>query len=422
MKSHDLALEPSRTSKGVFYGWFILATTTMTSLLVWGFYYSLGVFFEDLQRTFNANRADVSLVSSICIFTVYIMSMAYGWATDRFSPRIVLGIGGVFSFFGLLFASRAAELWQLYITLGFMVGLGTGATLVPHVSLLSRWFVKRRGLAIGIMAAGSGAGMTIISPLSQALLTTIGWRTTFLFLSFATLILFGLSAFVVRGWPKEKGLLPYGVTDSQAKEVAAGKKTVGTDDNSITLEQAMRGKDLWLVLGMRIFLSLAIFMVNLHLVNYAVDAGLSRAAAAMLMSIVGAVSIFGKIGAGHLVDLIGSKKIVIACAAGLAAVMFWLSGPMGGQMMQISAAIYGIAYGGSYALFNTIVADTFGVAQMGKILGVVNIGSAVGSLIGPWLAGFIFDATGSYTVAFLAAAAASLVAVVLTFPLGKRAK
>lgn len=427
LKSHDISLQSSHVGHGLFYGWWILGTVFLASLLAWGFYYSFGVFFDDLQRTFGANRADVSLISSIFIFTLYITCFFYGWAVDRFSPRILTIFGGLFLFAGLILSSRASSLWQLYVSSGFMAGLGTGATFVPYISIISRWFVKRRGLAIGLMAAGSGAGMMIIPPVSQALLVSVGWRTTFVLMGVGCLVLFALAAYVVRRRPEEKGFLPYGVEASQDKNDSPKRQTSGSataiaPEKNVSFGEAMRGKDTWLLLGMRIFLSLTIFMVNLHLVNFGSDTGLSRASAAFLMSIVGGASIFGKIGAGHLVDTTGSKKIILACAGLMAAIMFWLASPMGSQMLQLSAVVYGIAYGGSYALFNTVVAETFGVPQMGKIIGVVNIGSAAGSLVGPWLAGYIFDSTGNYSIAFLVGAIASVISVILTIPLGKRVK
>lgn len=142
-----------------------------------------------------------------------------------------------------------------------------------------------------------------------------------------------------------------------------------------------------MALGIRMALSLAIYMVNTHLVNFAKDAGMSATSAALLMTIVGTVSVAGKIIAGHLADKIGSKRIVIFCAALMALEMLWLSAPSGANALQLFAVIYGLAYGGSFALMNTIVAEAFGVKFIGQILGIINLGSAVGSLLGPWLAG-----------------------------------
>ncbi|GEM_PF-5941165 len=145
-----------------------------------------------------------------------------------------------------------------------------------------------------------------------------------------------------------------------------------------------------MALGIRMALSLAIYMVNTHLVNFTKDAGMSATSAALLMTIVGTVSVAGKIIAGHLADKIGSKRIVIFCAALMALEMLWLSAPSGANALQLSAVIYGLAYGGSFALMNTIVAEAFGVKFIGQILGIINLGSAVGSLLGPWLAGYVF--------------------------------
>jgi OFA family oxalate/formate antiporter-like MFS transporter len=287
--------------------------------------------------------------------------------------------------------------------------------------------VKMRGLAIGIQTAGAGVGMMVMPPILEKLIASNGWRTTFVILGIASFIIFSVAAIVVRGDPAEKGLLPYGVTKSKDQKDAVAERVViarrpAAPGRDLSLKEAMRDKDLWLLTGMRAFIAMVIFMVNLHLVNYATDAGMSAAGAAMLMSIVGGVSIVGKIGAGHIVDRIGSKKIILVCTSVLVMLMLWLASPMGTSMLQIAVAVYGLAYGGSYALFNTIIAETFGVTEIGKMLGVANVGTAVGSLVGPWLAGFTFDSTGSYAVAFVTAAGASLIALILAIPVGKGAR
>jgi MFS family permease len=157
----------------------------------WGFYYSFGVFFQALQSAFQADRAAISLISSIIVFTIYIGGTLYGWAIDRYGPRIPVGIGAVLLCLGLLLSSRATAVWQLYISLGLLVGFGVSSLVVPFLSVLTRWFVKMRGLVVGIVSAGAGVGMMVMAPLSQNLLTSYGWRTSFVVLGIASLVIRG---------------------------------------------------------------------------------------------------------------------------------------------------------------------------------------------------------------------------------------
>lgn len=416
----------SSNSSRIFYGWVILAAGFLAGIMAWGFYYSFGVFFEALQNAFQTNRADIALIASIIAFTIYIAGSVYGWAIERYGPRIPVGIGAGLLCLGLLLSSRASAVWQLYISLGILVGFGASATVVPFLSVLTRWFVKMRGLVIGIVSAGAGVGMMVMAPLSQNLLTSYGWRTSFVILGIASLVIFGIAAFLIRGHPEDKGLMPYGTKKSDDEEVSDRKRTAPAtaigSSRDVSFRAAIRGKDLWLVMGIRTVIALTIYTVSTHLVNYAKDGGMSPTNAALLMTIIGGVSIFGKIGAGHLADRVGSKKIVITCAATMVALMLWLSTLISGWMLPLFAVIYGLAYGGSFSTINTVVAEVFGVTEIARILGVVNIGTAAGSLVGPWLAGYVFDTTGSYSMAFVVASGASLAAVIFSVLLGKHAK
>ena len=421
--SHDTTAQSAGKHHRIFYGWVILATAFTATAVGWGIYYSLAVFFKDMQGTFNANRAEISLVSSICLGTFFTVGIIYGWFIDKHSPRPMIGLGGLSVFAGMILSSRATEVWQLYIFLGLMFGAGFSATVLPYIAVLSRWFVKRRGLVLGIFATGAGFGMMIFSPLSQKMLIAYGWRTTFDILGIIVLVLFSVSAFLVRGYPHEKGLTPYGVKKlSHEKAAPLAAVAASTSTNDVTLREAIKGKNLWLALVTRMTLSLAIFMVNTHLVNFAKDTGMAAASAALLMTIVGVVSVGGKIGLGHLTDSIGSKRIVIFCAVLMGVVMLWLSSPGGTTALQLSAAVYGLGYGGSFALMNIIIIEAFGTKHMGQILGVINLGSAVGSLAGPWLAGYVFDASGSYSVAFIIAAACSFIGAICTIPFCTRTR
>ncbi len=405
---------PVNRRQGIFYGWLVLAAAFMTTTVGWGIYYSFAVFFKDLQSTFNANRAEISIAASIFIGTFFTMGVIYGWIIDKYSPRIMVGLGGLAVFVGMFISSRATVVWQLYVFLGFLSGAGVSATILPFIAVLSRWFVKRRGLVLGIQATGAGVGMMVFSPLSQRMLTAYGWRTSFDILGIIGLVVFSISAFLARGFPREKGLEAYGAVPSDTVKATAAKPSVTASNSEIDipLNRAIKGRNLWMALGIRMALSLAIYMVNTHLVNFAKDAGMVATSAALLMTIVGLVSVGGKITAGHLADKIGSKRIVISCAVLMAAEMLWLSSPKGAVALQLSAVVYGLAYGGSFALMNTIVAEAFGVKFLGQILGVINLGSAVGSLFGPWLAGYVFDITGSYSIAFMIAAGVAVVAVI----------
>ncbi len=285
---------PGARGSKIFYGWFILISSFLTGIVSWGFYYSFGVFFGALQNYFHADRAQISLISSIFISTLYLTGLIYGWALDKVGPRVCVGVGGLLLFIGLILSSRATAVWQMYLFLGFLGGLGTSCTIVPYLSAISRWFVKMRGFTIGVQSAGAGAGMMIMAPFCQKILTNYGWQSSFVIIAIINIIVFGMGAFIIRGDPREKGLLPYGITKSNFPDIKSDKKVNATSPSinvkkDQSLREAMKGRDLWLIVGMRIVLSLTIFMMNTHLVNFAKDKGMAAASAAILITIVGGI-------------------------------------------------------------------------------------------------------------------------------------
>ena len=418
----DVIIRSSKSSSGIFYGWVILATAVLVSLVGFGFYYSFGVFLQDLQSDFGASRAEISLVASILIFTCQSMGLVWGWASDKYGPRFVIGIGGILVFAGLILGSRASAVWQLYVSVGFLVGCGLSTSFVSYLATLVRWFVELRGLVQGIRAAGIGVGMMVMAPVSARLLTSYGWRTSFVVIGILCLVAFGIGSLLVRKNPGEKGLLPYGVTRSGDKEIYVGRATATSSIREYSLLEAMKTRDLWLLCGVMLTLLLTVFMVGAHLVSYAKDTGMSPVSAATLMTIVGAASIIGKVGMGYLADRAGSKRIIAGCAAVLLTLMLWLSSPMNTWMFRVFAVIYGLAYGGAFPILQVIVAERFGVAHIAKIMGFTALGGAVGGVVGPWMAGYIFDTTSSYSLAFIFAAATCLLAVVLILLFGRRDK
>jgi len=291
--------------------------------------------------------------------------------------------------------------------------------MISYISALVKWFVKLRGFAQGVFAAGIGAGMMVIAPLSAKSLIIYGWRTTFVILGIACLVVFSISATLARKDPTEKGLLPYGITEHGDEDAIAGRATALAARRSLSLKEALRTRDLWLICGIKLTQMMVVFMVSAHLVNYAKDTGMSPASAAFLLTMVGGASIAGKVGMGYLADRAGSKRIIAGCAAVLLILMLWLSSPMDARGFRAFTIIYGLAYGGGFPILQVMIAETLGTAHMGKIAGFTNMGGAIGGILGPWLAGYIFDTTNSYSVAFMIAAGASLVTIMLVIPFAK---
>ncbi len=390
----------------MFYRWVILASGFVVAAIIYGFYYSFGVYFTSLQQDFGANRASIALISSIIIGLQNGMGFFSGWVVDKYGPRLIVIIGGTLFSAGLIISSHANSVTQLYVSLGVMIGTAMSSLFNPYIVALSKWFVQKRGLAQGILSAGAGLGMMLGAPIAMKLLTQYGWRTSFFIIGVSTIAIFATSAYLARRSPLEE-------ENRRCAGSNNGTSASAIQRNSLTLREAMHKRELWLFVGRGLTLPSVIFMITTHLVNYAKDSGLSPGRAALMMTIVGATGTFGKVLAGHLADKYGSKKIQVGSAALLTILMFWLATGMNVSLFPIFAFFYGFAYGGSFSTSQVLMAEVFGVSHMGTIFGFTSISGALGSVMGPWLAGYIFDSTNSYSLAFLVAACSAATTTVI---------
>ena len=422
---NNSSITSSETGSRLFYGWVVLGICFVLATIVLGAYYCFGVFLKPLQDEFLASRAVVSSVFSVSSLILSLSAVLGGWASDRFGPRIVFAISGPIACAGLILSSRVTDLWQLYISYGLIVSLGSSAAFPTTMATISRWFVKRRGLALGILTAGLACGMMIMPPIVQTLITNYGWRTTMFILSFSSLDTYGVAILLVRRSPQEMGLLPYGLTPGKDRNEDTGKAGATNDTdtsqhNDSTLKEAVRTRDLWLLWALFATLALSMMMVNTQIVRYALDTGVSPVRAALIVSIIGAGGMVGKIVGGGATERIGTRRILIICAATLAVAMFWLTRSINMWMFVAFAVPFGMAYGGWIPSLSVLIADIFGTTHYGKIFAVADTGWGAGGFVGPILAGYMFDTTGSYRIAFWIGASLSLLSIALVLLLRKR--
>ena len=406
----------------IFYGWILLAACFFLSVIGIGIFYCFGVFIKPFQDEFLVNRATVSSIYSV-YGLVQLTAVFGGWASDRFGPRAVLAVCGPLTFAGFILSSRVDSFWQLYITYGIVLSLGGSAVFTTILSTTSRWFVKKRGLAMGILTSGIACGMMVMPFFTERFVSDYGWRTAMVILACASLTIFIIAAFLIRRNPAEMNLLPYGVTREKNNSIyqnAADIVTTQQQQNDPTLQQAIRTREIWLLFGMFATLGASVMMVNTHVIRYALDSGLSSARAALIVSIIGAGGIVGKLVGGALSDKVGSRRIIVICAAVLAIMMALLATPMTQWRFYAFAVPFGLAYGGWVPNITVLISDIFGTTHYGKIFAFANMGFAIGgSFSAPLLAGYIFDTTGSYHIAFLSGAGISVLAIVFTLLIKK---
>jgi len=420
------AVPPSswRTRIPFFYGWVVVISLFLALIISYGVYYTFTVFFLAMLEQFGWSRAATSGVFSLFVVAVSAGGAVAGILIDRFGPSRVVPAGGVLLAVGLAATSQLTELWQFYLYFGVICGLGVAwCGWVPCVILVNRWFAAGRGTAMGIASAGIGLGTVIMVPFTQYIISSAGWRSAYLVLAVLSLICIApQSAWLMMGRPEELGLKPDGVAGENAP-IGGGakpaKQMVVVDRQWISrawsISTAVSTPRFWLMGGNLLLGVLTSQMLWVHQAAYLVDGGYDKMLAASIVGLAGLVSMPAKIMWGWISDRLGREwaftmGVVVMLAA---IVMLVLTRTFPSVWLVFGFCVaFAVGYAITAPISPTAAADIFGGPNFGSIFGFMNLGSGFGAALGAWFAGYVFDVTGSYLVAFaLAAASCSLAAV-----------
>ncbi|PJK27436.1 MCT family MFS transporter [Minwuia thermotolerans] len=386
-----------------FYGWIVVGAAFVGTFFAFGIAYSFGPFFPAIETAFQASRSDVALVSAIAGCLLFSLGAASGPLADRLGPAAVASTGMILIACGLLAASRATELWHVYLAYGLGVGVGTGCIYIPAISAVQRWFVRRRGLASGLAVMGIGAGTLVTPPVANWLIELQGWRGAMTTLALAVAAIGGLAMLALRHSPEKRGLNPDGGPPPDPAAPAGP---------AATLREALGAGEFWLLGAAGMFISFSLFVPLVHMVPYVLDHGMDEATGAWLLGVIGVSSIAGRFLVGVVADRLGRLKTLIGVYIGLAVMLAFWHFAREVWTLALFAAVFGTLYGGFAPLMPAIVADVFGVRHLGSILGVNYSGAGLGVLLGPTMAGLLFDLTGGYGLAIAVAVAGMLAGAV----------
>jgi OFA family oxalate/formate antiporter-like MFS transporter len=409
----------------IFYGWWIVAAAFLAMLAHAGSYYCFGVFFKPVQLELGWMRADVSwaiFLQQVVHGASYIL---VGTLIDRHGPRKVMPPFAMLLFVGYALVSQTSALWHLYLFYGGFVGIGYGIGYAPLASIVARWFDRRKGLALGIAASGIAVGTMIVPPLASYFILYTGWRVAFIIIGLILLVIFLAVAFILKGSPQEKGLAPYGYQElSFPQHVATENNISPSQESGVELSDALRSRQLWIIIIAFGAFFFGQQMVMFHIVNYATDIGISATLAASILSFVGIGGLVGRLAFGGLSDVVGVKRLLLVCLAGMTILLACLILIKSMALFTAFGLIFGFLYGGVVPLQAALINRVFGSKAMGAILGAVVFGQITAAAVGPLLAGYIFDATQSYTYAFafgaILAGVAAILSLLLKVPVTNR--
>ena len=359
------------------------------TVIMWGGMYCFGVFFKPLGSEFGWTSTQTSLAFSLFMVVYGLFLIIAGKINDSFGPRIVMTICGFFFGVGYLLMSRINALWQFYILYGVILAIGMSGTIVPLLSTITRWFVKKRSLMTGICAAGVGVGTMIIPPIASWLISTSGWRHSFIIIGSVSLVLIITLSQLLKRDPSDITQSPYD-TDQ------ADKIIVQMQAKGFSLRQVVWTSQFWILSVAFFGFGFYLQSVMVHIVPHAINMGISPIKAAIIITFIGGGSTAGRVIMGATAGRIGNKlaTIISFILITFAAYILILSKEV--WMFYLFAFIFGFSYGGLQIMGSLLVADLFGLRAHGLILGVVTFIFTIGSGTGPLVASYIFDLSGSY--------------------------
>ncbi len=403
----------------LFYGWVIVAVGFLVFSLGYGTRYSFSVTFPSLLEQFGWPRDSAAAILSFHLLAYGITAPVAGTLVDRLGARKTIGLGAFLFALGLAISSLGNSLWHFYLSFGLLAGVGLSLMgAVPFTRMIAIWFVRRRGLAFGFLFFGSGIGF-LLYPLVAFLIQRIGWRGAFIVeAALIVAIVLPAVALLIRQRPEEKGLPADG-----NREIAAGLEAV-EEHSATTVDKAWAASDWTLPKAMRTlrfwllcFSAFSVWGITEHVmvahhVAFAEDMGFTKLYASSVLALFGVFMAIGSL-AGAVSDRIGREiTFSVGTVIGVSGIIMLTLVQDASQpwMLYLYSILFGLGFGITSPTIAAAVIDMFPGRRAGAIVGFVWFAFAVGGTIGPWLGGAIFEAGGSYTPAFIIAAAMFVIA------------
>jgi len=396
-------------SRKIFYGWWIVLACFLTNLYVSSIvFFGFTAFLDPLVKEFGWSYTQVSFAASLRGLEMGIMAPLVGFLADRFGSRKLILSGVITVGFGLILLSLTRSLAMFYgsfILLAFGAG---GCTSVVTMTAVANWFKKNVGIAFAVMASGFGASGLIV-PLIVRLIDGYDWRTALIILGLGMWALGIPLSFVIRNKPEQYGYLP----DGKLADGRISEHEIQHEKVEISFKEALKKKSFLYLNLAEVMRFMVLTAVVLHIMPYLGSMGISRPTAGLVAAAIPLFSIIGRFGFGWLGDVF-DKRYVIAVTFG-----FMGMGMLAFSHMQANWAIYlflllfSPGFGGGAVLRGAVLREYFGRDSFGKMIGILMGFASIGGIIGPTLAGWVFDTLGSYDFIWLVFAGCMSLGIIL---------
>ena len=390
--------------RAVFYGWIVVAVTAIVLLVTAGVRSAPGAFILSMTEEPGWSTASVSIAAAIGLVVYGLAGPLSGWLIGRIGVRGVALVSLVVTSVALVASSLSREIWQLGLTFGLVVGIGTGlvaSVLGPTVA--TRWFVKDRGLVTGLFGAAGSAGQLIFIPLLTVLAVSAGWRLSAIVLAVIVLVLTIPVLRWVRDDPADVGVAPLGAADGQVVRVPPPDRGI--------MRRAARTPDFWFLAG-TFFVCGATSngLIGQHFIPHAVDHGFTAVAASSALAVMGVFNFIGTLASGWLTDRWDPRKLLLAYYTFRGISLLFLPAAHDTLSIGAFAVLFGLDYIATVPPTVALVADRFGHHNVGLVYGWVFAAHMFGAAIAAWVAGVVRDSVGDYAIAFVAAGWIAIIA------------
>ena len=361
----------------------VLIGACVTQFTVIGLLFSFGLLFKTFEAEFGWSRTVLSSCSAVAFLVMGILAIAAGRLSDKYGPKLVLAVSGLLFGLGYALISQVTQPWHLFVIFAVSIGLGMSTHDVVTLSTIARWFEGRRGVMTGVVKVGTAVGQVVLPPVMALLIVLLGWQMAVISIGICATILL-ISSAMMMTYPEVSTL-----------EVAV------QDPPGMSFRAACRTRLFWRLCLIQFLFFPTLMTVPVHLAVHGMDLGMTAGRAALLLSVLGAASIAGRLVIGLGADRFGGKRAFILSFIPLIASLLAFATTTGHLPLFLVVSLYGFAHGGLFTLVSSVVAEYFGMRAHGSIFGTIVFFGTISGFIGPILSGWVFDLLGSYQPTFI---------------------
>lgn len=391
--------------------WLVVGALTLVMAGFYGAELSFSVFLKPIVEEFGWTRAGAAGSMSAVEGIGGLLGIVMGRLTDKYGPRTLIAIGGMVGGLGFLFMSQVSSLWQLYLFFGAMMGLCLATCWTPITATVTRLFEGKRLLALGITTGGITVGNMVLPPLMARLIALYGWRFAYPVLAGVVWITTVPAVILLRKNPPNR--LGTREHDQNIKGGELSGKLTQPREH-LVLESA-KTVPFWMLMITGFVTATGFYFVATHIVAYGTDVGIAPTSAALILTFTGAGNILGKLLVWPMAARIGNRSTLFVLLILQALSLFLIMRMTSLWTLFAFGSVFGFGFGGTSPVRTSMIPEFFGIRSVGTIIGLIGAAWGVGGIAGPFLAGYIFDLSGSYDVAFFSAGLIMIVGIVATY-------